>query len=750
MTASAQVPSALDPVTLEILSNRLWITNDEAAATVRRVSGSPVANEICDFNTALLRANGDAFMVGMYMTPLSMGHDLIVKSILADYSDNPGIEQDDMFICSDPYRGCTHQNDVTVVAPVHVGGRLIAWTGVTIHQVDVGGPVYGSQASVGATSIYQEALPMAPMKIVERGRLRRDIEEEYLIRSRTRDLNQLDLRAKIAANNLAKERILECVDRYGVETVVTAIDSIVDRGEELLRRRLESLPDGTWRHRAYMDDSPGLTHYFELAVTKTGSELLFDFTGTGPQAGAIYNCSKGGLMGGVLSSVLPILFYGMYWCPAAARRVIDVRTEPGTLVDAVWPAGMCKATTAAIAMVNTIANVCLGKMMAAARDEESAGRAMAPWMAAATVQELSGTDQRGQPFGATMLDPMAGGAGAKAEADGIDSGGVVRAAKLRIANVETYEFRYPILYLHRRQERDSAGPGTFRGGVGCSLMFTPHGTEEIPVNVMHTINCQAPATVGILGGSPAGTNSMVVLRDSSLWEQIERGELPTELGDLDGRLEVVPVMASSNLKRGDVYRSLTCGGGGFGDPVFRDAARVAADVLKRLVSREHAERAYGVVLAPDGSLDEAATGERRRRVLAERLAAASPPASASRAVAGSPAPAGSLGGSLRAYSSDGHLFTGCECGRVFAPFGRSYKRGLALLEGPIQEAGPAVNPYGVGGPFVFRRFVCPACGRVLETEVARPDDPVLDDIDVSRSHGTPTTEEEHVWHTSPR
>src|SRR5262245_32717313 len=116
---SSRSASTIDPVTLEILSNRLWITNDEVAATVRRVSGSPVATEICDFNTALMRANGDAFMVGMYMGLISLGHDSIVKDILREYVENPGINPDDMFLCADPYLGSLHQNDVALVAPVH-------------------------------------------------------------------------------------------------------------------------------------------------------------------------------------------------------------------------------------------------------------------------------------------------------------------------------------------------------------------------------------------------------------------------------------------------------------------------------------------------------------------------------------------------------------------------------------------------------------------------------------------------------
>lgn len=722
---------ALDPVTLEILTNRLWITNDEAAATLRRVSGSPVATEICDFNTALMRADGEAFMVGTYMSPLSMGHHFIVKSIIRDYSENPGFGPGDMFICSDPYRGNTHQNDVTVVAPVHVGDRLIAWTGISVHQVDVGGPVYGSQASVGATSIFQEALPMPPMRIVEGGVLRRDLEEEYLIRSRTRDLNALDLRAKIAANALARDRIVECAERYGVDTLVEAIDAIIDVGEERLRRRLSKLPDGTWRHRSYMDEAPGRTHDFRLEMTKSGDRLTLDFGETGPQAGAIYNCTRGGLVGGVLSSVLPILFYGMPWCPASALRVVDVLSEPGTLVDAQWPAGTCKATTAAIATVNTITNVCLGKLMATASEDELRDRSMAAWMTAATVQELGGVDQRGEPFGATMLDPMAGGGGARGDRDGIDNGGVVRAVKLRIANVETYEFRYPLLYLHRRRLVDSGGAGANRGGVGVSLMFTPHGVDGIPTNVMHSINYQAPATAGIAGGHPGATNSMAVLRGSDLWEHVAAGRLPVDLDALHGELEVIPMMASSDLARGDVYRSATGGGGGWGDPLERRAQAVAADVLAGAVSEDEARLLYGVVLDGQGRLDAGATEDRRGALRRERLELAAAP----RAPLGVEPVGGAepVGHALALYRVDGEQLVGCRCGQLLGAAGTSHKAGLGVIEEPATAAGRGVDPFRLGTDFVFRRYVCPSCALLVETEVARRGDPPLADAEIGRT-----------------
>ena len=130
--------SQVDPITFEVLSHRLWAINEEGAAALRLISGSPVATEVHDFNTSLLSPEGDAFVVGPYIVAQAVSQQVIVKNILKDYGENPGIGPDDVFITNDPYTGALHQNDVTCVAPIHYNGELMAWAGATIHEVDVG------------------------------------------------------------------------------------------------------------------------------------------------------------------------------------------------------------------------------------------------------------------------------------------------------------------------------------------------------------------------------------------------------------------------------------------------------------------------------------------------------------------------------------------------------------------------------------------------------------------------------------
>jgi N-methylhydantoinase B len=605
----------LDPVRFEVLRHRLWSISAEAASTIKNVSGSPIATEAHDFNTCIMSLTGESVVMGPYVASLAIGQGLTVRHILGKYADNPGFYPGDMFLCNDPYSGALHQNDVTLVAPVFHAEKLVAWTGATIHQVDVGGSSKGSQAATGAKSIFEEAPVIPPVKIIEKGTLRKDLEEEYLIRSRTRDLNALDLRAKIAANLVMAERLLALCDRYGNQTLEQVLARIIEVSDSKLRARLHELPDGEWCHTSYIDYD-GSVYAIRLKMSKRNDELLFDFTESSRQAPAVINCTYSGLLAGVQAAVLAYLCYDIPMCPAGILRPLKIVSKNGTIVDAAWPAGAAKATTAGSFVTTTAVSACLAKMLDAS--DSHCSKLMACWNGASGQQELFGIDQRGQPFGSTLLDGMAGGSGARYDRDGIDTGGFVRSLGCAIANVETYEFRYPLLYLYRRQEPDTGGPGKFRGGAGIGLAMTPHDVEEIPTCVVHGCGIEQPASAGIAGGYPGSTTQFNIRRNTSVQAQLQRGHIPVNFDALDGELEP-KASEDTFLKKGDVFERVACGGGGFGDPLERDPARVRRDVQQGLVSRHCAEEIYGVVLRGESSVvDDIGTKQKRASIRAER------------------------------------------------------------------------------------------------------------------------------------
>jgi N-methylhydantoinase B len=381
-------------------------------------------------------------------------------------------------------------------------------------------------------------------------------------------------------------------------------------------------------------------------------------------------------------------------------------------------------------------NVCLGKLLAASELHHE--RAMAPWMAAAGAVEVHGRDQRGQEFGATLLDQMAGGAGARAGRDGVDTGSISRSLSLAIANVETYEFRYPLLYLFRRQEPNTGGPGRYRGGVSVGMMYTLHDVEEIPTYIMHVTGCHQPNTVGVAGGYPASTNQMTLARDSRVEELLARGIVPQELAAVGGTIEPQPGISETALQRGDVYHCVMSGGGGYLDPLDRDPAAVGRDVMVGLVSARCAAEQYGVVVDTAGRVDAAATAARRRALRAERLARGRPPVGATnghQAGNGHEAAAEPLQrvSEVLAIGRRGDdLVLQCRCGQVLGPATENFKLGAVLAELPLQAAGPHVNPAGHSpGRFVFRHYYCPGCATLLETEVALAGSPPEWDVQLA-------------------
>ena len=718
----------LDPSLFEIVRHRLWYINDEGALTIARLSGSPVATEVFDMNAGLLTGSGDLVYIDNFICAQATTLAPLVKHLLEEYAENPGFGPDDIFLCNDPYVSVCHQNCVGVAGPIFDGDELVAWAGASLHAIDVGGPTAG-QVQVDAADIHGEQPLIGPVKVYENGRFRKDVEHTYLNNSRLPDVLGLDLRAKVAAVQVIRRRLLEAFGEFGRETVLAAMEDIIDYTEARLRARLAELPDGTWRHRGYIEFGDDI---YECRVTlvKEGGRLYFDFTDTDGQAPAVINCAYPGLVGGVLAAVMVYLCWDMPWSPAGVLRTLEIESRPGTLVHSEYPAGVSKSTTTAIWEVRNLASIVIGKMLAAS--ERHRDRAMAGWQGVKALEELFGYEPGGERFGGPLLDGMAGGGGAMPGRDGIDTGGHTSSLRATIANVESYELRYPILYLYRRQTPDSGGPGTFRGGAGVSLMYTVHGVEEIPTKILHTFGVEQPESPGLCGGYPSTTNQFAIVRDSDVLARMAAGEVPQRLEELSGELQAYGAYAVTSMRRGDVYRAVSMGGGGYGDPLDRDPRLVGRDVERNLVTREWAERTWGVVLTAAGEVDEAATAACRERLRQARRAAATVPAAA--ALDGGSRPWAPERDGVRLSEAlycdvERHpAVHRCRCGQVLGPVDVPYKELAAQARHPVQHIGPEVNPARIGGArFELREFYCPGCYTMLEVEIARPADPLLDD-----------------------
>jgi N-methylhydantoinase B len=332
---------------------------------------------------------------------------------------------------------------------------------------------------------------------------------------------------------------------------------------------------------------------------------------------------------------------------------------------------------------------------------------------------MSGVDQHAHPFVTLLGDCMAGGLGARAEQDGVDTGGMQNIVQARTPDAEMNEFAYPILYLWRREEPDSGGPGRQRGGLGGSSCFILHDTPAQHMNLTVSSTGKAlPQATGMSGGFPANTAYDVMFRDSTLRERLAHG-LPQDIATIDGTPEYIHPAVDSHVGWHDVYYTHWQGGGGYGDPLLRDPALVAADLAERKVTDAAARDLYGVVLTADGAVDAEATRALRAALRGVRLngAAVQP--------AGPPTAGGERLDDNLVVAASGD--TCCaHCGTRVGRSGGFYLAEAARREGPPSLAGPQIHgdPQNfVDAPIVFRQFSCPGCATSLLTEVVPDADP---------------------------
>lgn len=695
---AADATAGNDLATFEVLRHRLNAINDEAAVTIGRVSGSPIATEGNDFNSGLMTATGETVVAGIYVLVHAAALGGIVRDIIANYSENPGIKPGDMFITNDTYVGAPHQADVVVVAPIFDGDRLIAWTGSCVHQADVGGPVPGS-ITVGARNIYEEALPISPVKIVEGGVLRRDLEREYLHRSRTPELNRLDLLGQIAANRVQTERVLDLCRRYGTDTVVGAMNRLIDTTEATLRERLRALPDGVWRHTGFCEhDGVNDTVYvIRCTMTKRGEHLEFDFSDSSPQAPALINTALPTLSGYSMTAFMTVLGFDLPWVPAAFWRLMSITSTPGTVVHCQMPAGMSMGVTSAGQEARTAVNICLSRLLDASDDANNLDHVLASCTSGSATSCIAGTHEDGRPFGTMILDGTMAGMGARAFADGPDCGGFISSPSGSAVNAEVAELHFPIRYVARRERPDSGGPGRFRGGVGGQNLYVLHHHGPGFTSTAFSHGMQPPTASGVAGGEP-GTQCGFALVHG------------------DGATEWLPPKVVRRLADDDAFDNYGAGGGGLGDPLERDPSRVAHDVSEGLVTIDGALRDYAVVVS-DGRVDEAATIAARVARREARIGRSPKPFAA---------PPGETVSSTLVRSDGRYLCR--RCGEDLGPSTANVKNSLILDETTPGYRMVSVDTTGGADRFVIRRFYCPGCATQHDVEVNLAGSPFIHSV----------------------
>ncbi len=707
-----------DLITFEVLRHRLWQINDEQGRSIINVSGSPVASEVNDFNVGLADAQGNLICLGPYNLFHVSSNGLMIRNALKVLGEKH-IGEGDVYICNDPWMGAVHHSDVCFIAPVHYRGELVAWASSTIHQVDIGGTARGSWNPL-ARDTFQEAPRYRFLKVVRGGEVQPEVVETYLTNSRMPHLLELDLRAQIAAANVAKERLGLLFSKYGMDTVRTVMADMLSYTEYLLRRKLRGIPDGRWYAEDYLDHSghQDKIHAIRLNLRKQDTSLQFDFTGTDPQSDGPINSTFGGLLGGLFTALATFICNDIPWNDGALRP-IQIISEPGTINNAAFPAPCGMGTISGCLHTGDACSSAIAKMLSCSQTWRK--NLMAVWNGSAFVFNVFGKNQYGEPFGTMMVNSHMGGGGARYFADGHDNSGSLSVPRASVTNVESAEAIYPILYLFRRRATDSGGAGRFRGGVSGENAITPYQTERIDF-VVSTLGSNQSNSAGIGGGYPGGGAQPLLKRGTEIIDRMAAGFIPSRWEDLPGEEVVLPAKEFFTLLPGDVFNGVPHGGGGFGDPLERDPERVQEDVLQGLVSFDYALRTYGVVLDPvTTNVRTTETHARRDEIRRERLAAGG------RGPTFRPVPEGwrelrasgvRLGETLRVRNGE---ILCARCEEKIASFGSNPKKGTLQVRRNLGQISPwiARRWAGVSPDFLFVEYVCPGCGYLIDAAQRR-------------------------------
>ncbi len=579
----------IDPITLEVVTEGLISVVREMRATVFRTARSVAIYEARDFSCGLFDANGQVVAqsedIGSHVVPLPWS----VEAALADMGDD--LEPGDVILMNDPYRGGTHLNDVTIIYPIFVDGKLVFFPAVREHWADVGGAVPGSMSGT-ATEIYQEGMRIPPVKIVERGKINAPLMEVMLSNMRVRDERLGDFNSGLTACRTAERRLQELTDRYGTELLLDCVKLNLERSEARMRENIRALPDGRYYYEDYLETFG--PNGFEplllpLDLTIAGDELTADFTGASPQVPVPVNSTLAVTAASVfitLKSTLDphhALNHGSF-------RPVTVIAPEGTIVNVAHPAPAGSHGEIRKRVIATM----LGALARACPDLVSGD------IHRTSFHNLIGGIDPDTNAEYVHYEWASGGNGGFLEADGPSAMAAIDWGDLTtVQSTEVLENRFPLHIQWSQLGVDSGGPGKHRGGLGMrrALQLT-RGTAKY--SLLSDGAIMPP--FGILGGeSGAPVDSYVIEADGTK----HRFASPGKVG-------------GHPLNEGDTVILQSAGGGGYGDPLERDAEIVRRDMSDGLITADSARDIYGLVLDGDEVVDKAATEAHRALHAANR------------------------------------------------------------------------------------------------------------------------------------
>lgn len=576
----------IDAISVSVFQRRMRTITEEMALTLLRTTRSPILREGRDCATGLYDRDGRMLEQTEYTALLGFALMPSLKYIISYFGDdiNPG----DVILHNDVYSDGNQLADIGVYKPIFWDGALIAWAAAKGHQVDIGGSAPGAY-NPKAREIWQEGLRLTPIKIADRGTMRRDVWDLLMANVRLHLVGE-DLKATIGACTVGERRVQELVANKSSAWFLSHRDELLAATERRARAEISKIPDGTYRGESWLYYDAvevGAKHRIAVTVTVKGDEIWFDFTGSAPQtegyANSPLHASTSGLILSFLMLIDPDIPHN-----EGMLRPIHMHFPEGSILNCTLP----HATSYGNHLAQQIANAVHRAMAPALPEKVTAG-----WNPALLVIPSGfrrGTQRRYVDF---CLFACKGGGGGAYGADGFDHiGTIMTGGAVAAQDPEVHEVQNPHLIEYFEYWPDSAGAGRWRGGYGTRARWRLLGERTMAVTLgQGTEPGEEPN--GLLGGKPGTLNHIAYrLPDGAVVEPLPH--------DIHHGLD------------GSIIEQVAGGGGGYGDPHERDPALVAGEVRDGLLSPDMARREYAVVIDPASfEVDTRATAALRARTV---------------------------------------------------------------------------------------------------------------------------------------
>ena len=720
----------IDPIRYEMYLHRLWAIGEEGRMTLQQVTASPIVSQGGECMSSFYDEKGTMVLACSGHLRFAAATSDAIRDLMRRFEKSPGFFDGDQFFFNDPYVAGSHTYDMMIVKPIFYRDVLIAWTATSTHTADTGGLLRGA-----AQEIFHEGICVPGLKIVEKDEFREDVFQTLTGMCRDPQYVGLDVKAMIAGNNICAKRYRGLVEKFGLEFVQRAGEKMIEDSEAKSRAKLRSMPDGTWVTRQYVTTldrktRKSVAQQLYCTMTKKGDELHFDFTGTSPQTDTDHNSTLPSTIAHLALALTNTLFWDVPWSDGKMRPV-KVHVPEGSILNCKYPAACGAGPRIGNVLVSTVCEAVAKMIYASGRyDDVNASTTGNLEFVGGPGYFYGGHTREGIAVAQGLYDIHGAGMGAAPHRDGVNTGGHMNIPSAGITDVERIEMQYPFLYFTRSHNPDGSGFGQYRGGLGSYRIYLIYGSKDCSVDYK-PYGGVAQGGFGLGGGFPTGVGATRVMVEAGLeiLDKVKAGAYPTSAtmraGEWGKSFLPAGVPERIPLPEGSLLVDYVAGGGGFGDPIDRDPQSVLKDFGRGWVSREVAEKIYGVILSSDSkAVDQAATAKRRQEIRDERKQNGK---ALSGSTDGVSKPANNGWRPLLKFHATLELATDgkrklvrcSRCGHLFCNANENYK--LHSLH-RIIHLSEVMPPLPSGEPYIgeYHIYTCPGCATQLQVDMFSP------------------------------